>query len=113
VLAAPRTWLALLRGEIDEVDRLEPVDLARGQTWYALPAAAARLDALAALKERSLVERDAPPLLRAGTYLEPFALRALGTVREDEALVEQAVDRFDAMGLKWHAEQSRKLLGQT
>jgi class 3 adenylate cyclase len=107
-LAAPRTWLALLRREIEDVDRLEPVDLARGQTWYALPAAAARLDALAALKERSLVERDAPPLLQAGTYLEPFALRALGTVREDDVLIEQAVARFDAIGLKWHAEQSRE-----
>ena len=112
-LAAPRTWLALLRGEIDEVDRLEEVDLARGQTWYALPAAAARLDALAALKERSLVERDAPRLLQTGTYLEPFALRAIGAVREDEALVERAIDRFDAMGLSWHADQSRQLLAQT
>jgi class 3 adenylate cyclase len=110
VLAAPRTWLALLRGEIDEVDRLEPIDLARVKTEYALPAAAARLDALAALKERSLVERDAPPLLQPGRYLEPFALRALGVVREDEQLVEQAADRFDAMGLEWHAEQTRKHL---
>ncbi|MFL5962650.1 MAG: adenylate/guanylate cyclase domain-containing protein [Gaiellaceae bacterium] len=110
VLAAPRTWLALVRGDVDQVDRLEAVDLVRGQTWYALPAAAARLDALAALKERTQVERDAPPLLRAGTYLEPFALRALGAVREDELLIEQAIDRFNAMGLIWHAEQSRKLL---
>jgi len=74
-----------------------------GQTWYALPAAAAPLDALAALKERSLVERDAPPLLRPGIYL----------VREDEALIEQAVDRFEAIRLTWHAEQSRKLLART
>ena len=110
VLAAPRTWLALLRGEIDELDRLEPVDLSRVKHEYALPAAAARLDALAALKDRSLVERDAPPLLQPGTYLEPFALRALGAVREDELLIEQAADHFDAMGLDWHAEQSRKLL---
>jgi class 3 adenylate cyclase len=110
VLAAPRTWLALLRGEIDELDRLEPVDLTRVKHEYALPAAAARLDALAALKDRSLVERDAPPLLQPGTYLEPFALRALGAVREDELLIEQAADHFDAMGLDWHAEQSRKLL---
>jgi class 3 adenylate cyclase len=110
VLAAPRIWLALLRGELDKLDRLGAPDLARGQTWYALPAAAARLDALAALKEHSLVERDAPPLLQPGTYLEPFALRALGTVREDDLLIEQAVDRFAAMGLEWHAEQSRRLL---
>jgi hypothetical protein len=110
VLAAPRTWLALLRGDVDALDRLEPVDLARVKHEYALPAAAARLDALAALKERSLVERDAPPLLRPGTYLEPFALRALGAVREDELLIGRAADRFDAMGLTWHAEQSRRLL---
>jgi hypothetical protein len=113
VLAAPRTWLALQRGEFDRLERLEALDLARGQTWYALPAAAARLDALAALKERALVERDAPPLLQPGTYLEPFALRALGAVREDDLLIEQAVDRFAAMGLEWHAEQSRRLLAPT
>jgi class 3 adenylate cyclase len=113
VLAAPRTWLALVRGELDRLDRLEAVDLARGQTWYALPAAAARLDALAALKERSLVERDAPPLLKPGTYLEPFALRALGAVREDGSLIEQAADVFAAMGLEWHAQQSRRLLAPT
>jgi class 3 adenylate cyclase len=110
VLAAPRTWLALLRGEIDALERLEPVDLTRVKNAYALPAAAARLDALAALKERSLVERDAPRLLRPGTYLEPFALRALGAVREDELLIEQAADRFDAIGLTWHAEWSRRRL---
>jgi class 3 adenylate cyclase len=113
VLAAPRTWLALLRGEMDEVDRLEPINLGRIQHEYALPAAAARLDALAALKKRSLVEREATPLLRPGIYLEPFALRSLGAVREDELLIERAVERFTAMGLEWHAEQSRKLLAPT
>ena len=64
------------------------------------------------MKERSLVERDAKSVLRPGTYLEPYALRALGTVREDELLIEQAVDRFDAMGLKWHADQTRRLVAQ-
>ena len=113
VLAAPRTWLALLRGEMDEVDRLERINVGRIQHEYALPAAAARLDALAALKKRSLVERDATPLLRPGIYLEPFALRALGAVREDELLIEQAIDRFTALGLEWHAEQSRKLVAST
>jgi class 3 adenylate cyclase len=112
VLAAPRTWLALLRGEMDEVERLEPINLGRIQHEYALPAAAARLDALAALRKPA-VEREASPLLRPGIYLEPFALRALGAVREDEVLIEQAVDRFTAMGLEWHAEQSLKLLAPT
>ena len=113
VLAAPRTWIALLRGEMDEVDRLEPINLGRIQHEYDLPATAARLDALAALKKRSLVEREVPPLLKAGLYLEPFALRALGAVRDDDLLIKQAVDRFAAMGLEWHAEQSRKLLART
>ncbi len=113
VLAAPRTWLALLRGEMDEVERLEPINLGRIQHEYALPATAARLDALAALKRRSLVEQEATPLLRPGIYLEPFALRSLGAVRDDELLIERAVDRFTAMGLEWHAEQSRKLLAPT
>ena len=110
VLVAPRTWLALLRREMDEVAPLDPADLARVRPEYALPAVAARLDALAALKEEALVERDARPLLQRGTYLEPFALRALGAVREDHRLIEQAAERFDAMALRWHAQQSRKLL---
>ena len=113
VLAAPRIWLALLRGDIDALDRLEPVDLARVKHEYALPAAAARLDALAALNERAMVERDAPTVLRRGTYLEPFALRALGAVREDELLIKQAADRFESMGLGWHADQTRRLLVPT
>lgn len=112
-LAGPRTLLALRRGKIEDVDALiEPLDLSRAPMSYALPAAAARLDALAAVKERPLVEREAPTLLRPGTYLEPFALRALGVVREDEALIEQAVDLFEAMGLAWHAEQSRNLIAR-
>jgi hypothetical protein len=40
-------------------------------------------------------------------------MRALGVVREDKALIEQAVDRFEAIGLAWHAEQSRNLLAAT
>jgi hypothetical protein len=112
-LAAPRTWLALLRGAIDDAAaQLDRLDLSGGQFWFALPAVAARLDALAALKERALLEREAPPLLQPSTYVEPFALRALGVVREDEALVEQAVERFQAAGLAWHAEQTRKLVAR-
>jgi hypothetical protein len=112
-LAGPRTLLALLRGELDDVDALiSPLDLSRDPSWYALPAAAARLDALAAVKDRSLVEQETSTLLGPGTYLEPFALRALGVVREDEALIKRAVDRFEATGLEWHAEQARKLVAR-
>jgi len=59
-----------------------------------------------------VVEREAPPLLQRGTYFEPFALRALGAVREDELLIEQAAERFEAIGLQWHAGQSRKLVAR-
>ena len=44
------------------------------------------------------------------TYVEPFALRALGQVRGDASLIEQALARFEEMGLEWHAEQTRDLL---
>jgi hypothetical protein len=43
-------------------------------------------------------------------YLEPFALRALGLVREDDALVGQAAERFEAFGLEWHAARTRELV---
>ena len=71
---------------------------------------AARLDALAALGRRDTLERDAPSLLKPGTYLEPYALRALGLVREDSTLLEQAADRFAVMSLAWHAAQTRGVL---
>jgi hypothetical protein len=52
----------------------------------------------------------APAILRPETYLEPFALRALGFARADHGLIEQAVERFEAMGLDWHAAETRKLV---
>ena len=49
-------------------------------------------------------ERHAIP----GTYLEPFALRTLGIARGAPALVAQAQERFEAMGLDWYAAQTRE-----
>ncbi|TMK77155.1 MAG: hypothetical protein E6G45_10640 [Actinobacteria bacterium] len=113
VLSAPRIRLALLRGEVENIDIMAPpLEEYGAQTWFALQAVTARLDALAELGDRSRVEREAPQLAKPNTYLEPFALRTLGRVREDEQLIEQAVARFDAMGLAWHADQTRLLLGQ-
>ena len=54
--------------------------------WTDVDYAPARLDGLAAVGDRAGVEAEAPPLLRAGGYGEPFALRALGLVRGDRAL---------------------------
>jgi hypothetical protein len=110
-LDAPRIRLALARGDLAEVQALVSAsDPPRRQAIFRLQAGAAWLDALAALRDREGLERDTPPLLRPNTYIEPFALRALGVVREDEALIRQALERFEAMGLDWHAGETRKLL---
>jgi hypothetical protein len=71
--------------------------------------ATAQLDALAELGERGEVEEQAERYVHA-PYLEPFALRALGRVREDEALIRRALERFEALKLRWHAQQTRRLL---
>jgi hypothetical protein len=66
------------------------------------------LDALVALGDYERIESDAPPRAKPGTYLEPFALRALGRARDDAELIDRAVARFEALGLDWHAAQTRK-----
>ena len=66
----------------------------------------ARLNALVALERRADIEEDALASLKPGTYLEPFALRALGFARRDDELVRQAIERFEAMGLDWHAAET-------
>jgi hypothetical protein len=110
-----RIRLGLLRHELDTVERLlreseRPRRSLIRSTKFA--PVAARLDALAALGDRERVEVEAQELLRRGTYLEPFALRALGTVRGDEALTDEAVAKFEAMGLDWYANQTRALTQQ-
>ena len=113
-LDAPRIRLALLRGDLERVERLlagAGASSARPRTFY-LGAETALLDGLAALRDRARVEAEVATVLKPGTYLEPFALRALGIVREDERLVVRAVERFDAMGLAWHAAETRRLVTQ-
>ena len=114
VVAAPRARLALLRGRLDQAERLMPTreDLRGSHSWYALQTAAARLDVLAALGDRAQVGGEAQALGVPGTYLEPFALRAHALVDEDETLLERAIERFEAMNLTWHASETRKLVTQ-
>ena len=107
-LDAPRLRLALVRGDLQTAERLLETPPSKTYTIGA-GLIAARLDGLAALGDRRRLELEAVPLLRTGTYLEPFALRALGIVRGDEALIEQAIARFGAMALDWHADQTRML----
>jgi hypothetical protein len=104
--------LAVVRNDLTElrrlVDSLDPDEL---EPW-AYDSRSALFDALVALGDRARIEAEAPQWVRPGTYVEPFALRALGTAREDEPLLSEAASRFEAMGLDWHAGDTRKLLSR-
>ena len=101
----PKIRLALARHETGKLAELASADF----DWEWEPVSTF-LDALAALGDRERIEAEAPKWLAEGTFDEPFALRALGIARGDRALLEQAVERFEAMGISWHAEQTRHLL---
>jgi len=57
-----------------------------------------------------LIESEVPSLLSPGTMVEPFALRALGAARSDDELLSRAQERFEELGLDWHAAQTERLL---
>src|SRR5262249_33336831 len=107
-LTGARLRLALLRGELDVVERLLAARTRFG-FFFGPAAIAARLDGLAALGDRERIEEESLPLLRPRTYIEPFALRALAIARQDETLVQQASARFAALRLNWHAAQTSAL----
>ena len=107
-LTGARLRLAILRGDLDAVERLL-TPRTRFGCFFGPAAIAARLDGLAALRDQDRIEQEAPPLLRHGTYTEPFALRALAIVRDDETLIEQALARFAVLRLDWHAAQTLAL----
>ena len=110
VLSAPRLRLALARGELGRVAALLEQD--RGYRMYSAVAnVASQLDGLAALRDRERIEDEAPRLVGSATYFEPFALRALAVARDDQALLDRALEGFDSLGLRWHAAQTAALLG--
>ena len=100
----PRIRLALARQELGDLAQLASSE----PEWWEPPSAF--LDALAALGDRERIEAEAPKWLQEGTFGEPFALRALGIARGDRTLLRQALERFEAMELSWHAEQTMRLL---
>jgi hypothetical protein len=105
--------LALLRGNLEQVSVL----LEESEKWLwpiydHVYGAAMRLDGLVATGRKDEAEAEATRILQPGTYLEPFALRTLGLVRGDGALLAQAVERFQAMGLDWHASKTRAVADQ-
>jgi tetratricopeptide (TPR) repeat protein len=101
----PKIRLALARHELSALPKLVAHDL----DWEWEPAST-YLDALAALADRERIEAEAPKWLHPDTFSEPFALRALSVARDDPALLRQALARFQAMGLSWHADQTTHLL---
>ena len=101
----PKIRLALARHQTGQLAELAAADF----DWEWEPVATF-LDALAALSDRERIEAEAPKWLQEGTFAEPFALRALGIARGDRALLRQALERFEAMGISWHSEQTRHLL---
>ncbi|MDQ2984067.1 MAG: AAA family ATPase [Actinomycetota bacterium] len=100
--------LALLRADEEETRRILEVLPAMGGPW-GVDGAAARLDALLALRERERLEEEAAPFLDEESYTGPFALRAIGISRGDASLVDQAAARFEAVGLEWRAAETQAL----
>jgi tetratricopeptide (TPR) repeat protein len=100
--------LATARGDVVTLDRklrdFHPTELEDVEGLVAW------LGALVALDRVTEIEESAPALAIPGSYLEPFALRALGYARRDDALIEQAAAGFTEMGLDWHASKTRELL---
>jgi class 3 adenylate cyclase len=111
-LFGPRVRLALLRGDLDVVDELLGTDVPwRGHDWMVTSTTlTSRFDALLALGRRDAIETEAQPLADSPSVLRPFALRALALAREDETLLARALEGFEAYGLAWHAEETRKLV---
>jgi hypothetical protein len=100
-LATARGDLATLERRLHDWKPEELEDVEGLVTW---------LDALVALDRKAEIEREAPALVKPGTYLEPFALRALGYARHDDGLLAQAIALFDGFGLDWFATQTRQML---
>jgi hypothetical protein len=100
--------IAIARGDLAEVERKLSEWSPEG--FLDFDGLIARLNALVALERRAEIEEEAPALVKPGTYLEPFALRALGYARGDDGPIQQAIERFEAMGLDWHAAQTRNLM---
>jgi class 3 adenylate cyclase len=107
---ADRLELALARGDLGRVASLiDHMD----EEW--LPdhwVRVALLDGLIALGDLARAESIAADWVLPGTYIEPFALRSLGVARRERALIQQAIARYEEMGLDWHTEQTRQLLAR-
>jgi hypothetical protein len=110
ILAAPRTYLAINRHDLDAVRALlEKPLFVRRQIWFYAATVTSYLDGLAALNDVDRIEADAPQFLQPPSALEPFALRALAVARGDATVRDRAASRFEAMGLSLQAARTRQL----
>jgi class 3 adenylate cyclase len=109
-LSGVRLRVGLERGDRRSLEQLIELPIERALVWG--PGIfAARLDALIALRRHDRIEEEAPPLVQAGTTVEPFALRALGVARNDDDLLARADELFAALGFEWHRAQAERLVG--
>jgi hypothetical protein len=116
--SGPKLRLALARDDLSTVERLvDSVDFntragrrVAGVDRVRLDdGAAAFLDALISLGARERIESEAPHWVSSQTYVQPFALRALGMARGDDRLLDEARSRFRAIGLDWRADETLNL----
>jgi len=112
----PKFRLALARDDVPALERLvDSVDFRPGAAGGADAGvdrvrlddgAAAFLDALVALGAVDRIEEEAPRWVNERTYVQPFALRALGIARADGRLFDEATVRFRENGLDWRADET-------
>jgi tetratricopeptide (TPR) repeat protein len=109
ILDTPRLRLALARGDLETARNLAVPPLShRRQVWFYPAAVSTYLDAVAALGDREAVESVAAAVLgQEDSVLQAFALRALGIVRRDRALLDAAGERFETFGLEHQAVATR------
>jgi tetratricopeptide (TPR) repeat protein len=100
--------LAVARGDLVTLGRI--LENWKPEGFDDVEGLVAWLDAFVALDRKADIEQEAPALVKPGTYLEPFALRALGYARHDDVLIAQAIALFDGFGLDWFAAQTRQML---
>jgi len=100
--------IAIARVDLGEVERRLTEWSPEG--FLDLEGSIARLNGLVALGRRSEIEEEAPAMVKPKTYLEPFALRALGYARGENELIQRAVERFQVMGLDWHAAETGNMI---
>ncbi|HEY6396029.1 MAG TPA: hypothetical protein VIX82_01110, partial [Solirubrobacteraceae bacterium] len=87
--------------------------ITRRQIWYFPAAVAAHFDALAALGDMERGERDAAEFLDTDSVLTAFAMRSLGILRGDAALVEGAATGFERFGFQTQAAITRNFAPRT